>query len=65
MNTFEFNLGASVSIIVSGEFGQVIARAEYLDGENQFLVRYRAADGRAVEAWWNGSALVLKETGDE
>ena len=64
-DAFEFNLGATVAIIVSGEFGQVIARAEYLSGENQFLVRYRAADGRAVEAWWNASALVLKETDDE
>ena len=50
-DAFEFNPGATVAIIVSGE--------------NQFLVRYRAADGRAVEAWWNASALVLKETGDE
>lgn len=64
MDRFEFNLGATVSIIVSGEFGQVIARAEYLMGENQFLVRYCAADRRAVEGWWNASALVLKDSAE-
>lgn len=46
-----------VSLDMSGERGIVIARAEYLHGENQYLVRYLAADGRQVESWWNESAL--------
>jgi hypothetical protein len=54
---FRFILDASVAIAVSGEQGTVIARAEYLNAENHYLVRYKAADGRAVEAWWGESAL--------
>jgi hypothetical protein len=56
-DTFEFALEADVSIITSGEAGTVVGRLEYLNGENSYLVRYKAADGRAVEAWWNESAL--------
>lgn len=59
MNTFQFNMGATVTIIASGEFGQVVGRAEYIVGENQYFVRYCARDGRAVEVWWGASALML------
>jgi hypothetical protein len=52
-----FELGASVRISVSGETGVVIGLATYLDQSPQALVRYCAADGRAVESWWNFSAL--------
>lgn len=56
---FRFELGASVQLACSLEEGQVIGRAEYLNsGEPQYQVRYRAADGRQVEAWWGDSALV-------
>lgn len=54
---FKFNLGQSVVIECSGETGQVVGRAEYLSGEQSYQVRYKAADGRAVETWWNESAL--------
>lgn len=55
--TFEYELGSKLTISCSGEEGEVIARAEYLTSENQYLLRYKAADGRAVESWWNESAL--------
>lgn len=38
MNEFEFNLAQTVRLVDSTETGTVIARAEYLHGENQFLV---------------------------
>jgi len=57
MNEFEFRLAQVVRLVDSGETGTVTARAEYLHGENSFLVRYRAGDGRLTEAWWGASAL--------
>lgn len=56
---FKFNNGDQVAVFKSGETGDVIARAEYANGnENQYLVRYVAGDGRSVESWWAESALV-------
>lgn len=50
-------LESTVTIIASGETGEVIGRAEYSHSENQYQVRYKSADGRAVESWWAESAL--------
>ena len=55
--TFAHELNATVTIAASGERGTVIARAEYLESTPNYLIRYKAADGRAVESWWSGSAL--------
>ncbi len=57
---FEFELGVNVEIIASKEYGETVARAQYSTGENQYLLRYKAGDGRAVEAWWGESAIVIK-----
>lgn len=57
MNSFEFNLDQQVAMRFSNEVGVVIGRAEYVTSENQYLVRYKAADGRQVEAWWGASAI--------
>jgi hypothetical protein len=57
MNQFSFDLGATVTIVNGSENGEVIGRAEYNTAENNYLVRYVAGDGRAVEAWWGESAL--------
>lgn len=54
---FKFKLNHEVIIEASGERGVVVGRAEYTDGKPQYLIRYMAADGRAVEQWWNQSAL--------
>lgn len=56
-NKWQFGLGEFAEIACSGERGQVVARSESLNGRDQFLLRYKAADGRAVEAWWSGDAL--------
>lgn len=57
MNPFAFSLGTNVVITASGETGEVIGRAEYLTSEPSYFVRYRASDGRAVQQWWEQSAL--------
>lgn len=57
MNSFKFALNQSVIISVSGETGTVTGRCNYLDGPDTYLVRYKAADGRACESWWSESAL--------
>ena len=55
------DLGKQVIIVASGEAGQVIGRAEYLHSERQYMLRYKAADGRAVENWWHESAIKLAD----
>lgn len=52
-----FALGSLAYIRASGEGGTIVARGEYIAGENQYLLRYQANDGRAVEQWWGESAL--------
>lgn len=55
--TFAFKLGESVTIKVSGEQGHIQGRAHYVDSNPQYHVLYKSADGRAVTAWWDESAL--------
>ena len=55
--TFKFNLKQRVSIIASDEVGEVVGRADYPHLECAYCIRYKAGDGRAVEAWWTEQAL--------
>jgi hypothetical protein len=59
--TFKYALGAKVAIEASGEAGEVIGRAEYRHADNAYYILYKAADGRAVQAWWDESALVAAQ----
>lgn len=52
-----YELNETVVISVSGETGVVIGRAEWASSEPSYEVRYKSADGRAVEAWWVEAAL--------
>jgi len=61
MPVFMFDLGQRVTIGASGETGVVIGRADYAEMRNSYYVRYKAADGRAVEQWWSEPALVAAE----
>ncbi|MCV7752102.1 hypothetical protein ODQ97_03925 [Escherichia coli] len=45
---FKFELSQLVEVRISDEWGEVKARAQYADGENQYLIHYKAADGRAT-----------------
>lgn len=55
---FAFNLGDQLSLSLSGEAGVVIGRAEFANSDDSYLIRYKAGDGRLVEAWWDVSALL-------
>ncbi|MEP3633397.1 MAG: hypothetical protein ABJM82_00020 [Shimia thalassica] len=50
--TFHHALEEVVKIITSGESGIVIGRAEHQNTNDQYLIEYKAADGRAVQEWW-------------
>ena len=50
-------LGAMVKLITSDEVGTIVGRAEYLNSEPSYYVRYKAADGRQTECWWSSSAV--------
>ena len=54
----KFELGAEVTIEASGEKGIVVGRAQYSTAEDQYYIRYKTADGNAIESWWTVSALV-------
>lgn len=57
MTENENMLGRSAKILCSGERGQIVGHAFFLAQEPQYLIRYKAADGRATEQWWNVSAV--------
>ncbi len=58
---FKFHLSQLVNLRISDEWGEVQARAQYLNGENQYLVHYQAADKCATERWYSESQLVAVE----
>ncbi|EFA4732511.1 hypothetical protein [Escherichia coli] len=58
---FKFELSQLVEMCISDEWGEVKARAQYADGENQYLLHYKAADGRATTEWFGESMLEATE----
>ncbi|KER03384.1 hypothetical protein QPK14_20160 [Photorhabdus temperata subsp. temperata] len=54
---FRYNLKQAVKINISGEVGEIKGRAEYINNLNDYLVIYRASDGRAAEAWFDESEI--------
>ena len=56
-NEFRYELEQAMKISVSEETGVIVGRAEYTTAEDSYLLRYKAADGRAVEAWWSEGAI--------
>lgn len=59
----KFELGAEATIVVSGEKGLIVARCERLDSQTQYQIRYKAADGRACETWWDENAIEVTVDG--
>ncbi|WP_430689868.1 hypothetical protein [Klebsiella variicola] len=55
--SFKHELGQVVNVTISEEEGHIKARAEYTHAPNQYLIHYRAADGRAVDAWFEEGEL--------
>lgn len=60
---FEYELGARVRIIDSGDSGKVTARTDNVDASNQFHVEYLGADGVARSDWFFGSRLIPYQDG--
>ncbi len=58
---FKFELSQLVEVCISDEWGEVKARAQYAGGENQYLLHYKAADGRATTEWFGESMLEATE----
>lgn len=54
---FKHKLKAKVQLTESGEIGTVVRRLDSIDSRPQYAVRYKAADGRQTEAWWDDSAV--------
>lgn len=54
---FRFQLGDEVALRYSSETAVVIGRAHYEKSEPGYYLRYRAADGRQTECWWQDSAI--------
>lgn len=59
MNTsqFQFGLTQEVSITLSGEVGQVRARAEWATGNISYFVAYKTKQGEYREAWLDQDLL--------
>ncbi len=55
--SFKHGLGQTVKISVSGETGHVKGRADYLNNCPAYLIHYQAADGRAVDRWFDESEI--------
>lgn len=56
-DVFCFELGQTVKLALSDEAGVVIGRASNLYCENQYLIRYKDANGYQTEHWWGESAV--------
>lgn len=56
---FKFDLGTKVMLVLSEETGTVEGRAQFNSQDNQYLIRYKAGDGRLNEVWWTESAITV------
>lgn len=55
---FKFALTAKVRLANSSEVGIVIGRAQYVNAQDGYLIRYCAGDNRQTEAWWSEDAIL-------
>jgi hypothetical protein len=55
-NTMQPKNGDIVTL-TSGETGTIVGTATYTENVPNYLVRYKAADGRLTENWWPQSAF--------
>jgi len=58
---FKYHLGQLVNLRISDEFGEVQARSQHLNAENQYLIYYQAANQGACERWYSESQLTAVE----
>ncbi|EFB5188733.1 hypothetical protein NZZ21_001458 [Escherichia albertii] len=55
---FKFQLSQWVKMCISNEYGEVKARTQYMNNENQYLIHYLAANGCAMTNWFAESELI-------
>lgn len=58
---FKFDLSQMIDINASDEFGEVRARSQHVDGENQYLIHYKSATGCVSTLWFAESMLTALE----
>ena len=58
--TFDYKLGDAVKLVLSGETGHIVGRAQFSYANPEYRIRYLAADGRQVEDWITESAIEAK-----
>lgn len=61
INIFKFEMGQRVKLVESDKRGVIVGRAEYSNRPPQYLIRYKAGDGRMVENWWLGGDMELEK----
>lgn len=61
MEKFKFDLSQFVELSISGEMGHIKSRAESINHCDQYLVHYKATDGRAQESWFDEDDIVAVE----
>jgi len=62
---YKNELDQVVQVTVSGEEGHVKGRAEYANSCNQYLIHYCAADGRAMDAWFEEGEIKPADSHEE
>lgn len=58
---FKYELGQTVQMKFSDEEGEVIGRAEYKNGLNQYSVVYRSGNGSQTTTWWDEDLITAKK----
>lgn len=54
---FKFEKGDTVKDIITGFFGVITARADYMDNLVRYMVEWKDSTGRPVEWWFNEDRL--------
>ncbi len=54
---FKFEMGEQVIDTITNYIGTITARANYLNGENRYLLENKDTTGRPIEWWYEESRL--------
>ena len=55
--SFKYDLNQSVQIKISGEQGQIKARAEYTSSEPMYWLEYKSTTGTVKQEWFYEGSL--------
>lgn len=57
MDEFKYQLNQEIRLKLSEEKGFIVGRAEYVNGTNSYLIRYKDANNCQREEWISEDAL--------